>query len=89
MQDYGEISSNLEAGDRVEARFELSNRLKELENAGFWIFGGREPMLLDGGAGPASYWHTAVIRILRRGSKFIIEMDETSSMTPESTVGQI
>jgi hypothetical protein len=41
-QDWGELSCELEAGQRVEAAFRMGNMIKKLEAAGFWVFGGRE-----------------------------------------------
>jgi len=39
-QDWGDLSSDLEAGDRVKAAYRMSTLLSELEGAGFWVFGG-------------------------------------------------
>jgi len=36
-QDWGELSWELEAGQRVEAAFRMTGMIKELEDAGFWV----------------------------------------------------
>jgi hypothetical protein len=74
-QDYGELADDLDAGDRVKAAFELSARLAELEQAGFWIFGGREVRRLEGGVGPPSPFPVAILRILRANNREIIKLD--------------
>jgi hypothetical protein len=51
----------LEAGNRVEATFRISNMIKELESAGFWVFGGREIQCLEGGVEPPSTWPVAFL----------------------------
>lgn len=43
----GDLSGELEAGDRVQAAFRISELVAELENAGFWVFGGREIRRLE------------------------------------------
>src|SRR5262245_55221876 len=41
-QDWGDLASELEAGERVRIAFTLNESLKELEEAGFLVFGARE-----------------------------------------------
>lgn len=38
LQDWGEIWSDLEAGQKVKATFELSQLITELDAYGFWVF---------------------------------------------------
>lgn len=78
-QDYGDLSGDLEAGDRVKAAFEMSARLEELRQAGFWIFGEREVRRLEGGIGSPSPFPVALIRIVRANSPEIIRLDLTSA----------
>ena len=74
-QDYGDLSGDLEAGDRVKAAFEMSARLEELEQAGFWVFGGREVRRLEGGVGSPSPFHVAILQVPRADSPEIIKLD--------------
>jgi hypothetical protein len=74
-QDYGDLSGDLEAGDRVKAAFEMSARLEELEQAGFWVFGGREVRRLEGGVGSPSPFPVAILHVLRANSPEIVKVD--------------
>jgi hypothetical protein len=73
-QDWGELSWELEAGQRVEAAYRMSNMIKELETAGFWVFGGREVQRLEGGIGPPSAWPVAHLRVIRATDPEIIKI---------------
>lgn len=74
-QDWGELYSDLEAGDRVKAAFRMSERLRELEEAGFWVFGGREVQRLEGGISAPSSFPVAILRVARTTAPEIICMD--------------
>jgi hypothetical protein len=86
VQDYGELWDDLEAGDRVKADFEIGTQLNELEQAGFWVFGGREVQRLEGGLGSPTAWPVAIIRVLRGSSSEIIKVNlkEDAQQCPES-----
>jgi hypothetical protein len=64
-QDWGEISSELEAGERVRAGFALNESIKELSEAGFIAFGAREVQRIEGGVGAPGSWPVAILRVLR------------------------
>jgi hypothetical protein len=76
-QDYGDLSDDLEAGDRVKAAFEISARLEELRQAGFLVFGGREVRRLEGGFGSPSPFPVAILNVLRADSPQIVKVDLT------------
>lgn len=78
-QDYGDLSSGLEAGDHVKADFEMGTRLDELEQAGFWVFGGREVRRLEGGVGLPSPFPVAILEVLRANSPAIMKVDIPTS----------
>ena len=44
MQDYGDISSEIEVSDRIRIGFELTEEIKELEELGLVLFGSRREM---------------------------------------------
>ncbi len=77
-QDYGDLSGDLEAGDRVKAAFEMTARLEELEQAGFWVFGEREIRRIEGGVGAPSAFPVAILQVLRASSSEIIKLDLTN-----------
>ncbi|HUF61199.1 MAG TPA: HNH endonuclease signature motif containing protein [Verrucomicrobiales bacterium] len=89
VQDWGEISGDMEAGDRVQTTYGLTASLRELEENGFLAFGAREAQLLEGGiqAVPSS-WPIAILRILRRDNIEILSMtaDKTTDEKPNQTV---
>ena len=65
VQDWGDLSSDLEAADRVKTSFRITGLLRELEQAGFWVFGGRENRRMEGGVGPPSAFPIAILRVVR------------------------
>lgn len=81
-QDWGDISSDLEAGDRIRAGSRLTTLIKELEEAGFWIFIGREVQRMEGGIGPPSPFPVAIIRIARSTNAEIVRMNFAAEKNP-------
>lgn len=75
MQDWIELSSDLEAGQKVEAAYRMSTMVKELEASGFLVFGAREVQRIEGGVGPPSAWPVARVRIVRTTSPEIIKLN--------------
>ena len=76
LQDYGDISSDMEPSDRVRARFALGEHLKELERAGFLAFGAREVQRMEGGQGAPEPWPVAIINVVRVDNPEIIKVGE-------------
>jgi len=74
-QDYGDISSDFEVGQQVTAAFRLGELIRELEEAGFWVFGAREIRVIEGGKNPPSPFPIAIVRVLRRDNPQIIKVD--------------
>ncbi len=59
---------------RLSAVFWLGNGSfsrypKELEEAGFFVFGAREIQVLEGGEGEPSNWPVAIIQVLRKSNQ--------------------
>lgn len=76
VQDWGDFSDELEACGRVQTAYDLTQALTELEHAGFFVFGGREVQLLEGGAQSSpSNWPVAILRVLRKENKEVIRFD--------------
>lgn len=89
-QDWGDLSGELEAGDRVRAGHRLSTLLQELEAAGFWVFGGREIRRLEGGREPPSPWPVAILEVVRTISPEIVCIDFTEGHeTPHQASGEV
>ncbi len=76
VQDWGDLSADLETGDRVQTAFSLTESLQELENNGFFVFGGREIRILEGGIQTEpSNWPIAIMRVLRNDNQEIIKLN--------------
>jgi len=71
-QDWGDIGFD-NIGDKVKIGYEISEIIKELEVAGFWVFGGREVQALEGGSGGVSDWPVATLRVLRSNNDEIVK----------------
>ena len=74
-QDWSDLYSDLEAGDRVNAAYRMSTLVRDLEMAGFWVFGSREIQRLEGGVGAPSPFPVAILRITRAANPEIIHVD--------------
>jgi hypothetical protein len=76
IRDLIDIGNDLEPADRVKEGFGLSQSLKELEHAGFFVFGGREMQIMEGGGSPKpSAWPVAYLRVVRTDNNDIIAID--------------
>lgn len=78
-QDWGDLASGLEAGERVRIAFTLNETLKELEKAGFFVFGAREMQLIEGGEGPSADWPVAILRVVRKTNEEIITVSSSAA----------
>lgn len=79
-QDYGDLSADLDAGDRVKAAFRMSTFLDDLEQAGFWVFGEREVRRLEGGVGTPVSFPVAILEVVRAANPKIIKIDLADAM---------
>ena len=78
VHDWGDIGADLDPSHRVATGFHLTQILKELEEAGFFVFGGREVQLIEGGIQTeSSNWPVSIFKVLRKGNDKIIEVDST------------
>ena len=76
LQDWGDLSSDLEAGESVQIAFNLTKSLQELEDLGFFVFGGREVRLLEGGNQTMPVdWPIVIIRVLHKENGEIINVN--------------
>jgi hypothetical protein len=84
VQDWGEISGNMEAGDRVQTAYDLTTSLRELEENGFVAFGAREVQILEGGVqSEPSNWPIAILRVLRRDNEEILKTEAQGTPNQE------
>lgn len=61
--------------DRIMSGFNLTQSIKELDDAGFWVFAGKENQKLVGGIGDPTLFPVLIMRIVRKDSSEIIKMD--------------
>lgn len=61
--------------DRIMSGFNLTQSIKELDGAGFWVFAGKENQKLVGGIGNPTLFPVLIMRIVRKDSSEIIKMD--------------
>lgn len=79
-QDWGDLSDTFEAGERIQIAFELTESLQAIEAAGFFVFGGREVQLIEGGVSAgASDWPIAILRVLRSDNQSIMHINLDNS----------
>ena len=57
---------------QLRIEFDLSRSIEELDHNGFWVFGGREKQILEGGINSPSNWIVAILRIVRKNNEAII-----------------
>lgn len=62
--------------DRIMSGFNLTQSIKELDDAGFWVFAGKENQKLVGGIGDPTLFPVLIMRIVRKDSSEIIKMDK-------------
>jgi hypothetical protein len=82
-QDWGDLSSDMEAGDRVKAAYRMSALLRELEEAEFRVFGGREVQRLEGGVGPPAAFPVAILKVVRVTNPEIVHLETSGEETLE------
>jgi len=79
IRDWGDLGPDLGPAERTRVGFDLSARLKELDEAGFWVFGGREIQMMKGGGSPACPWSVAVVRVYRKTNPCIVVVSESEA----------
>jgi len=65
VQDWGDLSAELGAGERVKAAYRISALLRDLEGEGFYVLGGRDLRRLEGGEGPPQPWVVTILQVAR------------------------
>lgn len=76
VRDWGDLGDDLEPSDRVSTAYNLTQTLQELEEAGFFVFGGREVQLMEGGIQTEpSNWPISIFKVLRKDNDEIIHVN--------------
>jgi len=74
MDDWGDMWSELEPGERVRQNFEFTRKLKGLEETGFVVFGTRERKAVKVADDVIPDSRIAIIRVLRSNSPAIVRL---------------
>jgi hypothetical protein len=78
VSDWADMVDELEPSARVSGAYSISQLIKELEEKGFFVFGGREVQIIKGGIeDEPSDWPVAIIHVLRDDNKSIIRPQQS------------
>ena len=80
-QDWGDLVSNQEAGERVKTKFIMNAMVKTLEDAGFLLFGTREIQRVEGGVGAPSSFPITILRAVRATNPEIRKINVPNNKT--------
>jgi len=83
VNDWGDISPELGPGFRVEATYRLTNLIKELDDAGFWVFGSREKQILVVN-GQESSWSMSIVHVIRKTNSEILKISIPKNMLQQT-----
>lgn len=72
INDWQMVANETSPGYRVEIEFNLTEQIKELDEAGFWVFGATERQILESSDGKEN-WTMAIIQIIRKTNKEIVK----------------
>ena len=74
VQDWGEMFSEIESSERVSAKYTVSQMIKELEDNGFWVFGGssKKKTVINN---KAMTFDIATLRVIRSNNPTIIAIN--------------
>jgi hypothetical protein len=80
LQDYGDISPDFtEISQKFEAMEYFSDALKEIEEIGYMVFGGREIKRMVNDKGEKFKWLVATVKILNANNPIIVKVDIANS----------
>ena len=74
--DWTEIAESIEPSERVKVIYNLGKSLKMIEKAGFFLFGGKEYFILEGGIGNPEDFPVAILRIIRQENKDVFTLNK-------------
>ena len=74
-----DLLPEMEMSTLIRLEFDLTGVVKELEEAGFFVFGGREIQRIEGGVGSPEPFPVAIIQVLRKTNAEIISIPNTTN----------
>jgi hypothetical protein len=66
LKDWCDLGIDAEPSTRVRFEFDLTQAVKELEEAGFFVCGGRETQRLEGGVADPVPFYVSIIHVVRQ-----------------------
>ncbi|MEX2160897.1 MAG: HNH endonuclease signature motif containing protein [Anaerolineales bacterium] len=81
LQDWGDLSSILEAGDQVRTKFRLTQLLDEIRSSGYKVFAGKEFAQLEGGYSDPMPFDIAIVYVLQKDNPAIIKYRKNKGET--------
>ena len=74
IQDWCDLGIDADPSTRVRFEFDLTQAVKDLEEAGFFVFGAREIRKLEGGVGNPAPFPVSIIEVMRQTNPDIISI---------------
>lgn len=74
IQDWCDLGIDADPSTRVRFEFDLTQAVKDLEEAGFFVFGAREIQRLEGGVGDPAPFPVSIIQVMRQTNPEIISI---------------
>ena len=81
LHDWGELWAEIEPGERVRTTHQFTGRIKELEDAGLWIFGMREPRNFRAGENTVPL-DVLIVYVTRSTNPEIVSLDLSDHVLP-------
>jgi hypothetical protein len=83
-REFADFTSDNEVAEHVRQTYRMSALIRELEDAGLWLFGAREVQRLEGGDSGPSSWPVSILRVVRAKNPEIIKINLDGSNQVEN-----
>ncbi|MGA2671299.1 MAG: ATP-binding protein [Dehalococcoidia bacterium] len=74
IQGWCDLGIDADPSTRVRFEFDLTQAVKDLEEAGFFVFGAREIQRIEGGVGGSAPFPVSIIQVMRQTNPDIISI---------------
>lgn len=74
IRDWCDLGTDADPRYRVQLEFDLTQAVKQLEEAGFFVFGAKEIRRLEGGVGDPAPFPVSIIQVMRQTNPDIVSM---------------
>lgn len=80
ISTFMDVVSNLdvysdEASAQVQLALDLTEQIRQLDNAGFWVFADRENQVIEGGILPPASWPELFVAVIRKADDRILHLE--------------